>query len=219
MLATYIHDFLFKLVVKEGPGGQSWKSVISTLDVMLWTMQPQKQSGDFERFKRVNPRLLENLRKFLSIGGASKTKVFKIIRQLKQIQEFTFYQAEAGIGPSLAQAQESLSSKAILSTRGRKEIPTLKRDDPTLAQIDRLPLNSWIEFRGTSGERLRCALASKIESIDKLFFSNGEGLRVLEISRHTLAHEIKAGTVRIISEGLIMERAMESVAATLSRPA
>lgn len=219
LLATYIHDFLFKLVVKEGPGGQSWKSVISTLDVMLWTMQPQKQSGDFERFKRVNPRMLENLRKFLSIGGASKTKVFKIIRQLKQIQEVTFYQAEAGIGPSHAQAQESITSKAILSTRGRKEMPPLKRDDPTLAQIDRLPLNSWIEFRGTSGERLRCALASKIESIDKLFFSNGEGLRVLEISRHTLAHEIKAGTVRIISEGLIMERAMESVAATLSRPA
>ncbi len=219
LLATYIHDFLFKLVVKEGPGGQSWKSVISTLDVMLWTMQPQKQSGDFERFKRVNPRMLENLRKFLSIGGASKTKVFKIIRQLKQIQEVTFYQAEAGIGPSHAQAQESLTSKAILSTRGRKEMPPLKRDDPTLAQIDRLPLNSWIEFRGASGERLRCALASKIESIDKLFFSNGEGLRVLEISRHTLAHEIKAGTVRIISEGLIMERAIESVAATLSRPA
>ncbi|MFZ8990993.1 MAG: DUF1631 family protein, partial [Pseudohongiellaceae bacterium] len=90
---------------------------------------------------------------------------------------------------------------------------------PALAQIDNLPLGSWIEFRGTSGERLRCTLASKIESIDKLFFSNSEGLRVLEISRLTLAHELKAGTVRIVSEGFIMERAMESVAATLSRPA
>ena len=219
LLATYIHDFLFKLVMKEGPEGQSWKSVISTLDVMLWTMQPEKQSGDFERFKRVNPRLLENLHKILSIGGASKTKISKIIRQLKQIQEYTFYQAEAGIGPSHSKTQESLSSTAILSTRGRKEIPPLKRDDHTLAQIDRLPLNSWIEFRGTSGERLRCALASKIESIDKLFFSNSEGLRVLEISRHTLAHEMKAGTVKIVSEGLIIDRAMKSVAATLSRPA
>ena len=219
LLATYIHDFLFKLVMKEGPEGQSWRPVISTLDVLLWTMQPEKQSGDFERFKRVNPRLLENLHKFLSIGGASKTKIFKIIRQLKQIQDFTFYQAGAGIGPSHLKTQESLSSNAILSTRGRKKIPPLKRDDHTLAQIDRLPLNSWIEFRGTSGERLRCALASKIESIDKLFFSNSEGLRVLEISRHTLAHEMKAGTVKIVSEGLIIDRAMKSVAATLSRPA
>ena len=218
LLATYIHEFLFKLVLTEGPEGQSWKSVVSTLDVMLWTMQPEKQVGDFERFKRVNPRLLENLRKFLSIGGASKTKICKIIRQLKQIQEFTFYQAEAGIMPPQSKRQQSLSSRAILTTRGRKEMPLLKRDDPSLAQIDRLPLGSWIEFRGTSGERLRCALASKIKSIDKLFFSNSKGLRVLEISRLTLAHELKAGTVRIVSEGFIMERAMESVAATLSRP-
>ena len=219
LLATYIHNFLFKLVIKEGPEGQSWKSVISTLDVMLWTIQPEKQFGDFERFKRVNPKLLENLRKFLSIGGASKTKIFKIIRQLKQIQEFTFYKAEAGIGPSHSKAQASLFSKAILSTHGRKEIPPLKRDDHTLVQIDRLPLNSWIEFRGKSGERLRCTLTSKIESIDKLFFSNSGGLRVLEISRHALAHEIKAGTVKIVSEGLTMEQVLESVAATLSRPA
>ena len=219
LLATYIHEFLFKLVLREGPEGQPWKSVISTIDVMLWTMQPEKQAGDFERFKRVNPRLLENLRKFLRIGGASKTEIFKIIRQLQQIQEFTFYQAEAGIMPPQSKRQQSISSTAILSTRGRKEIPPLKRDDPALAQIDNLPLGSWIEFRGTSGERLRCTLASKIESIDKLFFSNSEGLRVLEISRLTLAHELKAGTVRIVSEGFIMERAMESVAATLSRPA
>ncbi|HBW84213.1 MAG TPA: DUF1631 domain-containing protein, partial [Gammaproteobacteria bacterium] len=80
-----------------------------------------------------------------------------------------------------------------------------------------LPLDSWIEFRGSSGERLRCTLASKIESIDKLFFTNSDGEKVLEITRLRLAHELKAGTVRVISEGMIMKRAMQSVIAYLSK--
>ena len=217
LLKTYIHNFLFKLVTREGFKGQSWKSVVSTLDVLLWTMQPEKQFGDLERFKRVNPRLLENLSKFLSIGGASKSKITKIMRQLKQIQEFTFYQAEAGIRPEHSEDQESFTRNVILSTRGRKEVPPLKKDDPNVVRIGGLPLDSWIEFRGSSGERLRCTLASKIESIDKLFFTNSDGEKVLEITRLRLAHELKAGTVRVISEGMIMKRAMQSVIAYLSK--
>ena len=218
LLKTYIHNFLFKLVTSEGLEGRSWKSAISTLDVLLWTMQPAKQFGDLKRFKRVNPRLLQNLSKFMSVGGASKTKVIKVMRQLKQIQEFTFFQAEAGIRPERSKDKKLFTSRVRLSTRGRKDIPPLKRTDPTVVKIGRLPLDSWIEFRGSSGERLRCALASKIESIDKLFFADSEGEILLEISRLRLAYELKAGTAKIISEGPIMKRAMTSIAAYLSEP-
>ncbi|MCG8413407.1 MAG: DUF1631 domain-containing protein [Pseudomonadales bacterium] len=215
LLDTHLHQFLVKLVVKEGPEGKSWKPVMSTIDVLLWTVQAEKQRGDRERFERINPRLIDNLSKALEIGGASKTKITKIMRQLKQVQEFTFHQAEAGVKPPSAAAPNTMEDKILLATANQKEVATLPRDDADLRRIDKLPSGAWVEFRGTAGQRVRCALASKIDSIDKLFFANSEGKKMIEITRMRLAHELKAGGVKIISEGSLVNRAMESVVTNL----
>ncbi len=100
LLDTHMHAFLVKLVLKEGLDGNSWKPVMSTIDVLLWTVQPDKQLGDKERFDKINPRLLDNLGKALEIGGASKTKITKIMRQLKQVQDYSFHQDALRAGGS-----------------------------------------------------------------------------------------------------------------------
>ncbi len=215
LLDTHLHEFLVKLVLKEGPEGKSWKPVMSTIDVLLWTVQAEKQAGDRERFERINPRLIDNLSKALEIGGASKTKITKIMRQLKQIQEFTFHQAEAGVDIAPGQRSSSMKDEIRLTTANQKDVPTLARDDADLRRIDKLPAGAWVEFRGSAGQRIRCALASKIDSIDKLFFADSAGKKVIELTRMRLAHELKNGGVKIISEGSLVNRAMESVVTNL----
>ena len=178
-------------------------------------MQAEKHPGDIERFERINPRLVDNLSKALEIGGASKTKITKIMRQLKQIQEFTFHQAAAGVTITKQQEQKSLKDEIRLTTAAQKEVPALPRDDAELRRIDKLPAGAWVEFRGNSGQRIRCTLASKIDSIDKLFFADSEGKKVIELTRMRLAHELKRGGMKIISEGSLVNRAMESVVTNL----
>jgi hypothetical protein len=217
LLDTHIHSFLVKLVTREGPEGKSWKPVMSTIDVLLWTVQAEKHVGDRERFERINPRLLDNLGKALEIGGASKTKITKIMRQLKQVQEFTFHQAEHGTTAEQSQNGDSLTNRVILATRNKKDVPALPRNDPDLRRVDKLAIGTWMEFRGTSGERVRCALASKIDSIEKLFFADSEGKKVMELTRMRLAHELKAGAVKVVSEGSLVNRAMESVITNLKQ--
>lgn len=218
LLDTHLHEFLVKLVMKEGPEGKSWKPVMSTIDVLLWTVQAEKQPGDKERFDRINPRLVDNLSKALEIGGASKTKITKIMRQIKQIQEFTFHQASHGVKPPSRQIS-SMAEEIRLTTAGQKDVPALPRNDPHLRRIDKLPIGAWLEFRGSAGQRIRCSLASKIDSIDKLFFADSEGHKVIEITRMRLAHELKANGVKIISEGTLVNRAMESVVSNLKQTA
>ncbi|MBT6482140.1 MAG: DUF1631 family protein [Gammaproteobacteria bacterium] len=72
-------------------------------------------------------------------------------------------------------------------------------------------LGTWLEFKGAAGVPVRCALAAKIDSIDKLFFVNSKGIKVVELTRMRLARELKAGSVKIVSEGSLVDRAMESV--------
>jgi len=216
VLHTNFHDFLVKLVLKEGPGGSSWKPVMSTIDVLLWTVKSEKQPGDKERFDKINPRLLDNLEKALEIGGTSKSRITKIIRQLKQVQDFSFHQAETVAKHRLMPAASPTTpTTTIPAPIARKEPPPLPRDDPHLRQVDKFPIGIWLEFQGSGGQPVRCTLAAKIDSIDKMFFVNHQGVKVVELTRMRLARELKAGSVRIVSEGSLVDRAIESVISNL----
>jgi hypothetical protein len=213
LLDTHLHDFLVQLVLKEGLNGASWKQIMSTIDVLIWTVQAEKQMGDRERFERINPRLLDNLAKALEIGGASKTKITKIMRQLKQVQEYGFHKAQlAATGSQTADAGDLATE---YSERQRKEPAPLPRNDPHLHQVGKLPVGTWLEFKGISGNPVRCTLASKIDSIGKLFFANNQGEKVVELTSMRLARELKAGSVKIVSTGSLVDWAMESVISTL----
>lgn len=221
LLHTNFHDFLVKLVLKEGPGGSSWKPVMSTIDVLLWTVKAEKQPGDKERFEKINPRLLDNLEKALVIGGTSKTRITKIIRQLKQVQDYSFHQAEVTARKRMAPLASASTTAADTvqpdPVTTRREPPPLPRDDPHLRQVDKFPIGIWLEFKGAGGQPVRCTLAAKIDSIDKMFFVNHQGVKVVELTRMRLARELKAGSVKIVSEGSLVDRAMESVISTLRK--
>lgn len=216
ILTTFMHEFLVKLVLKEGPGGSSWKPVMSTIDVLVWTVKAEKHEGDKERFEKINPRLLDNLGKALEIGGASKSKLTKIMRQLRQVQDFSFHTAElASAQQDATLAKVNPSAEAAVTTAIKREPPQLPRNDPHLRQIDKLPIGVWLEFKGVAGTPVRCTLAAKIDSIDKMFFVNRQGVKVVELTRMRLARELKAGSVKIVSEGSLVDRAMESVISKL----
>ncbi len=52
---------------------------------------------------------------------------------------------------------------------------------------------------------------TKIDTIDKYIFVNAHGVKVIEKSRMGLARELKDGTVKVISEAPLIDRAMETV--------
>jgi len=213
LLDTHFHDFLVKLIIKEGPGGSSWKPVMSTIDVLLWTVKADKLPGDRSRFEKINPRLLDNIEKALEISGASKSKIKKILRQLKQVQQYSFHMAQMQ-GTDRLRSVGGTTNTAE-PPRERNEPPVLPRDDPYLRRIDKLPIGTWFEFKGAAGVPVRCTLASKIDSIDKLFFVNSKGEKAVELTRMRLAQELKAGSVKILTEGSLVGRAMESVISNL----
>ena len=217
LLDTHFHDFLVKLVLKEGPSGSSWKPVMSTIDVLLWTVKANKLPGDSSRFEKINPRLLDSLEKALEIGGASKSKRTKVLRQLKQVQQYSFHIAETRDADRLRSVggTGSDNTASVESPRQRKKPSPLPRDDSHLRQIDKLPIGTWLEFKGAAGVPVRSTLAAKIESIDKFFFVNSKVVKVVELTRMRLARELKAGSVKIVSEGSLVDRAMENVISNL----
>ncbi len=210
-LENMFQKFLVQILLREGPGGVSWRPVMTTIDVLLWTVQSERVPEDKARFNKLKPRLLINLRKALDVAGFEKTQIDEALMGLQKVQEAAFAvkpkvedevdESSLGFDEWMADAKPS-SAKSLLE---------LADDDEHLKEVERLPIGLWMEFQADGEQTIRCTLAAKIDTIDKFVFVNAQGVKVIEKSRMGLAREMKAGTVKIISEAPLIDRAMETV--------
>jgi hypothetical protein len=207
-LETHFHKFVVQVVLREGPGGISWKPIMNTVDVLLWTVNRGKQEGDMDRFVKVNPRLLVNLRKALEIAGIEKSDTDSLISELQKVQNSTFSDPT---GDSVSAKTASDEEAGAEEDVAQKPLPPLPEDDAHLQEVSNYPIGIWLEFQTEGDQTVRCTLAAKIDTIDKYVFVNRQGVKVIENSKMGLARELKAGSVKVISESPLIERAMETV--------
>ncbi|SFM49871.1 DUF1631 domain-containing protein [Marinobacter zhejiangensis] len=79
-----------------------------------------------------------------------------------------------------------------------------------LSKADSLPVGSWVEL--LSGDnRVRCKLAAFIKATGKFIFVNRSGAKVAELHREELARSLADGKISMLDDGLIFDRALESI--------
>ncbi|MDB9868860.1 DUF1631 domain-containing protein [Pseudomonadales bacterium] len=220
------HKFMVMLLLKEGPGSNAWKQAINTIDVLLWTVQPKDHADDRARLDTVNPRLLNNLRKALRITKLESLEIDRLIAELTTIQEASFAQHEQSlIAPNIAaeftgtevelQDPSSENAQPARTIKQATIVEAIDEDDPHMQAVDQVGVGDWFEFLGEADQTIRCKLAAKINVIDKYIFVTQQGVKVVEKTRAGLARELKDGTVKLISDGLLFSRALESVIGSL----
>jgi len=242
MLDTHYHKFMVMLVLKEGPGGNAWRQSINTIDVLLWSIQAHSHEGDRARLETVNPRLLNNLRKAFRISGLDIETIDEVVGQLQEVQQESFGSEEpefveeaeqSGLAEDLIdpdmdfkapEGTEDLIVEDDVTIREPEpaeevvaaEIPTPESNlEEYLKQVDQFGVGIWVEFIGEDDQSVRCKLAAKINAIDKYIFVNRQGVKVVEKTKQGLAEELRDNTVKIVSDGLLFSRALETVIGNL----
>ena len=209
-LLNKFHKFLVHVILREWPGGASWKPIMNIIDVLLWTLDGERSSADLERFNRIKSRLLMNLGKALEVAGFKKKQINKSLKNLLKLQESFFQPKETVVSESaedLGFEDWLADAKPIVD----QHMPDLHETDEHMQQVSKIPIGNWMEFQGEGDQATRCTLAAKIDTIDKYIFVNAHGVKVIEKSRMGLARELKDGTVKVISEAPLIDRAMETV--------
>ncbi|MBE0485217.1 DUF1631 domain-containing protein [Marinobacter sp.] len=79
-----------------------------------------------------------------------------------------------------------------------------------LDRADRLRVGSWVELV-RDDVRLRCKLAAFIKATGKYIFVNRSGAKVAEYHRDDLATALQDGVLTMLDDGLIFDRALESI--------
>jgi hypothetical protein len=79
-----------------------------------------------------------------------------------------------------------------------------------LARADALSVGSWIELT-KDDTKIRCKLAAFIKATSKYIFVNRSGAKVAEYHRNGLGAAMAEGAIAILDDGLIFDRALESI--------
>lgn len=95
---------------------------------------------------------------------------------------------------------------------------TVAVTDETRRVVAKLSVGNWFEFVPDSGDedkKFRCRLVAVIRATNKYIFVNRAGMKVAERSQSELEQDIQTGKISTIQEGLIFDRALESVISNL----
>jgi hypothetical protein len=88
-------------------------------------------------------------------------------------------------------------------------------DAQHLALVANLTQGSWFEMSSAAGETYRCRLAAIIKPTGKYIFVNRTGMKVAEEDKPSLAVALKEGRIRLLDDGMLFDRALESVIGNL----
>ena len=80
-----------------------------------------------------------------------------------------------------------------------------------LLLVSQLRIGTWIELQEDENIRLRCKLLTILEPGGKHIFVNRIGAKVLERNRTDLIVQLRSGTVLLLDDRLLIDRALESV--------
>ncbi|KZY31214.1 MULTISPECIES: DUF1631 domain-containing protein [unclassified Oleiphilus] len=81
-------------------------------------------------------------------------------------------------------------------------------------QVERASIGTWFEV-SKEGRPERCKLAAHIKAIDKFVFVNRSGIKVMEQDKSGFASLLRNGELQVLNDGLLFDRALESVIGSL----
>ena len=203
--------YLVEVFLAKGPCAESWKPIRNTIDLLLWSVKPDKSEEDKQKLEKINPRLISNLEKALQIARVNSVESTVLLRQLHAAQQSSFE-------PALEREEES---NETAHTSGSSEEPPVKDDfdQPvnlrSIKAVEKLPVGIWLEFIVDRSHSIRCTLAARITAPDRLIFVNHQGVKVVEKTLEGLAQEIQAGTARVVADTTLIDRAIDTVIARL----
>lgn len=119
-----------------------------------------------------------------------------------------FAMLEESSEPQPETEQQAIASESLSEAPVEQDIEEVS--EQWLNKVDSLGVGAWIELT-RDGTKLRCKLAAVIRATGKYIFVNRSGAKVAEYLRQELAAAMANGAISMLDDGLIFDRALESI--------
>ena len=113
--------------------------------------------------------------------------------------------AEPVVPPAAPEPEQEAMAAAV-----QEETSLVTASAEWLARADQLRVGSWVELV-RDDVKVRCKLAAFIKATGKYIFVNRSGAKVAEYHRDDLGIALQQGVMTLLDDGLIFDRALESI--------
>jgi hypothetical protein len=223
--------------LKHGDESIEWQAGLVAMDDLIWSVEPHEEVEARQRLLDLVPGLLKALREglasaafdpfatseFFSQLEALHVQAFQHLSRLQDLQDSpdggapALHEGDMPQGLAMIEVVEEIVLIAPGEQLLNESVLRLPDDDAGLAQVDKLRLGGWVEIQEDEEHRLRCKLAAIVEPSGRYVFVNRTGMKVLEKTRMGLAVEFRRGTIRLLDDTLLFDRALESVLGNLRK--
>ena len=188
--------------LKHGEQSVHWQAALRTMDDLIWSVGLHDDTEAGRRLLEQLPGLLKALRDGLNSAAFDP---FSAREFFVQLQALHVQPAERIDG--LIEVREPF----VLGTLPGEPAIDLPSDDPDLLKVHSLRVGAWILRQQDATVALRCKLAAILAPANTYVFVNRAGLKVLEQSPGQLALAFKQGSLQVLDDSPLFERALAAV--------
>ncbi|PXX91534.1 DUF1631 domain-containing protein [Marinobacter vulgaris] len=228
--------YLQWIVLREGEDSERWQAASALTRQLVWSVDPKPvEEGTRSELLRAIPGIVDGLRSAMQEIAWDPFATDAAIRDLELAHVDVFQRlvttsrqpapteepeqpepprSEVAIAAPDS-TQEALPPAGVVTETVIPEpgdaVEANSHIDPQwLGRADSLRVGSWIELIREGG-KIRCKLAAFIKATGKYIFVNRSGAKVAEYHREGLAAAMAAEEITMLDDGLIFDRALESI--------
>ena len=240
-LAGFLRDrwqpALARVYSTEGDQGEAWGTTVSTLEDLVWSVQPKRTSEDRKHLVALLPSLLKRLTAGVQGGTWSPEARESFMANLVEAHAAAVKPTFANVESPTAAVAEAAKvqaevAKAAGDERGARQAealadamapaepaPPVEESEPLedqFLEIARsLERGMWIEFEGDDGQLAFAKLAWVSPLRGTYLFTNRQGQKALSMTAEELAERFRADRARPVEAEPLLDRALSSVVGQL----
>ncbi|XOZ34714.1 DUF1631 domain-containing protein [Halomonadaceae bacterium KBTZ08] len=222
--------------LREGEEGEGWQQQCELTHRLLWSLDPQPFLASTRSvLLREIPGLVRSVRESLEQIGWDPFETDRSLHQLELVHVDVLQRLktapkeapeeaasrsddalditnEAPPGLNEPSKEEEPAPEAAAGTsEAEPEAQSQTLGETEAAVTPELGVGAWLTWNPPEGEPVRCKLAAIIRATGKYIFVNRNGARVVEYMMPEVNQALADGTLEMLDDGLIFDRALESV--------
>ncbi|MDH5264226.1 MAG: DUF1631 domain-containing protein, partial [Betaproteobacteria bacterium] len=220
---------------EQGEGSGPWIAMLTTVDELLWSVEPKVRAEDRRRLVAGIPALIRSLHE-----GLARVGVEEAVREafLGALVDCHADAVKAGLkgtalsgrhaarppAPERPLAAPTLEREMVpagdihveeirlRSPRGQPAVRNVFTRTGIWTNVQRF---TWVEFRREDGQLLRARLTWISPAKGVYLFTNSEASAAISITPEALAEQMRRGEARIVDDAPLVDRAVDAMLANL----
>ena len=225
--------------LKDGDESDAWNSALTTLEDLVWSVQPKRSPEDRKHLVALLPSLLKRLAGGLhnqtwspderdrlmtnlveAHAAAVKPSLAATASPTAAVAEAARAQAEvakASGDVAAAAKAEALAAAMAPAEPAPPEVAPELIDDEYLEIARSLDRGVWVEFESEDGQLAFAKLAWVSPLRGTYLFTNRQGQKAMSMTAEELADRFRADRARLVEAEPLIDRALSSVISNMTQ--